>query len=77
MKTSSPLLVRFNPAKPVFLKTDWSASGMAWILMQPDDSPASIAATRLLKEIGTNEFDATMDGPRLLPVRFGSRACLD
>ena len=77
MITSSPLLVRFNPAKPVFLKTDWSASGMAWILMQPDDSPASVAATHLLKEKGTNLFDATMDGPRLLPVRFGSRACLD
>jgi len=46
---------------------------MAWILMQPDDSPASIAATHLLKEKGTNQFDATMDGP----VRFGSRACLD
>jgi len=77
MITSSPLLVRFNPAKPFFLKTDWSASGMAWILMRPDDSPASIAATHLLKEHGTNLFDATMDGPRLLPVRFGSRACLD
>jgi len=41
MITSSPLLVRYNPTKPAFLKTDWSASGMAWILMQPDDSPAS------------------------------------
>ena len=77
MITSSPLLVRFNPAKPVFLKTDWSASGMAWILMQPDDSPASVEATKLLIETGTNLFDATVDGPRLLPVRFGSRACID
>ena len=77
MITSSPLLVSFNPAKPVFLKTDWSASGMAWILMQPDDSPASVAATKMLKGKGTNLFDATMDGPRHLPVRFGSCACLD
>ena len=77
MITSSPLLARFNTAKPVFLKTDWSASGMAWILMQPDDSEKSKAATTLLLTKGINQFDATMDGPRLIPVRFGSRACLD
>ena len=77
MITSSPLLARFNTAKPVFLKTDWSAAGMAWILMQPDDSEASIAATKVLLETGINQFDVTMDGPRLVPVRFGSRACLD
>ena len=77
MITSSPLLARFNPAKPVFLKTDWSASGMAWILMQPDDSPQSLAATKLLADEGINKFDTKLDGPRLIPVRFGSRACLD
>jgi len=77
MITSSPLLARFNPAKPVFLKTDWSALGMAWILMQPDDSPQSVAATKLLANEGINKFDEKLDGPRLIPVRFGSRACLD
>jgi len=63
MITSSPLLARFKPAKPVFLKTDWSTSGMAWILMQPDDSPQSVAATKLLANEGINQFDEAMDGP--------------
>jgi len=77
MITSSPLLVWFNPAKPVFLKTDWSASGVVWI-MQPDHSPSSaVTATKLLREKGTNQFNATMDGPRLFPVRFGSNTFLD
>jgi len=53
-----PLLARFNPAKPIFLKTDWSTSGMAWILMQPDDSEQSQAATELL---GINQFDSSKD----------------
>ena len=26
--TSSPVLDRFDPLKPTFLKTDWSAEGM-------------------------------------------------
>ena len=68
---------RFDPSKPVFLKTDWSAAGMAWILMQPDDSSESCAAMQLLKETGENNFDFSKDGPRLIPVRFGSRACTD
>jgi hypothetical protein len=36
--TSSPVLARFSTKKPTFLKTDWSASGMGFILMQPDGS---------------------------------------
>ena len=35
--TSSPVLTRFKPDKPTSLKTDWSAEGMGWILMYPDD----------------------------------------
>ena len=77
MITSSPLLARFDPSKPVFLKTDWSAAGMAWILMQPDDSSESCTAMQLLKETGENTFDFSKNGPRLVPVRFGSRACTD
>ena len=30
----SPVLSRYDPDKTTFLKTDWSAYGMAWILMQ-------------------------------------------
>ena len=50
--TSSPVLVRYNPSKPTFLKTDWSAEGMGWILMQPADDKESIAATELILEMG-------------------------
>ena len=35
--TSSPVLARFNPLKPTFIKTDWSAEGMEWTLIQPTD----------------------------------------
>ena len=30
--TSSPILVRYYPTKLTFLKTNWSAEGMGWIL---------------------------------------------
>ena len=31
--TSSPIFAWYDPAKPTFLKTDWSAEGMGWILI--------------------------------------------
>ena len=42
--TLSPLLVRYNSTKPIFLKTDWSSTGTEYILMQPDDSKGFVAA---------------------------------
>ena len=33
--TSSPLLGRYDNTKPVFLKTNWSATGMGYIILQP------------------------------------------
>ena len=33
--TYSPVLAIFDTGKPTFIKTDWSAEGMGWILMQP------------------------------------------
>jgi hypothetical protein len=54
-----------------FLKTDWAPMGSGAIL-QPDDSPASVAATkRLADEIC--DFDLTIKGARLRPVRFDSQ----
>ena len=41
--TSSPVLARFHLLKPTFIKTDWSAEGMGWILMQPADDIESTA----------------------------------
>ena len=73
--TSSPVLSRFDPSKPIFLKTDWSARGMSWILMQPADDDASVKATATLKKTGDFLFDLDMEGPRLKHIKYGSRAC--
>jgi hypothetical protein len=45
--------------------------------MQPDDSPASVAATTRLLEDGIWDFDTTMGGARLRPIRFDSRKCTE
>ena len=73
---SSPLLACYDPSKPTFLKTDWSAHGMGYILCQPDDSPESSAAITTLQSNGTCLFDLTLQGPCLRPILFGSRSCL-
>ena len=75
--TSSPVLTRFDPLKPTFLKTDWSAEGMGWILMQPADDIESTKATKSLLKCGECTFDRSKDDARLRPVRFGSKACTD
>jgi hypothetical protein len=75
--TSSPCLTRYDHTKPTFLKTDRSADGFGSILMQPDDSPASVAATKKLAKTGICDFDLTLTGARLRPVRFDSRKCTE
>ena len=44
---SSPMLARFDPLKPTFLKIDWIAEGIRWILMQPADDIESTKATKI------------------------------
>lgn len=73
--TSSPMLARYDPAKPTFIKTDWCALGMAWIIMQPDNSDESASATKIMLNEGICNFDLTLDGARLQPIAFGSRSC--
>ena len=73
--TSSPILIRYDPTRPVFLKTDWSAEGMGWILMQPAADDESRKASKTLQETGECRFDLSKNGARLRPVQFGSRAC--
>ena len=51
--TFSPILARFNPTELIFLKTDWSTEGMAWILMQPADDKESKKLTKKL--VATDE----------------------
>ena len=48
--TSSPVLFCFNPEKPTFFITDWSAEDMGWILMQQADDEESQKATEHLKK---------------------------
>ena len=50
--TSSPVLGRFYPDKCKFLKTDWSAECMVWILVQPADDEESNRVTKVLQEPG-------------------------
>jgi len=75
--TSSPVLARFDPEKPTFPKTDWSAEGMGWILMQPADDDESTKAMQILKRTGEYQFDLSTNGARLKPIFFGSRSCND
>jgi hypothetical protein len=75
--TLSPCLARYDSSTPCFLKTDWSANGMGWVLMQPDDSASSIQALHHLRSEGTCKFNVTMHGARLQAIHFGSRGCTD
>lgn len=63
--TSSAVLARYDPNKPTFLKTDWSAEGMGWILMQPADDKGPQRAMKILLETGKCLFDLSPEGPRL------------
>ena len=72
--TTSPRLLRFDSSKPVFLKTDWSATGMGFIVMQPGNSPESLLELHHLAKTGECRFDLTMAGARLCHVAFGSRS---
>ena len=63
--TSSPVLARYDPDKPTFLKKDWSTEGMGWIMMQPANDAESIQATEILRKTGECLFDLIMNGARL------------
>ena len=73
--TNDPCLARFDEALPIFLKADWSKTGMSFIVMQPADDEASRVALALLTDGGPNRFDELMSGVRLRPIRFGSCRC--
>ena len=46
---------------------------MSFILMQPDDSENSATALEILKSTGENNFDLSLEGPRLQPIDSGCR----
>ena len=75
--TSSPVLARYDPSQAVFLKTDWSAEGMAWILMQPGGDDASKAASKQLMETGKCTLDLARTQQKtsnLVPPRISSKS---
>lgn len=69
--TSLPVLARHDSSLPTFLKTDRSAVGMGFIIMQPNNDNQSLDALELLRTTGENKFDNIMDGPRLQSILFG------
>ena len=71
---TSPLLLRYDNSKPVFLKTDWSTGGTGYMLMKADKSPQSLVELTLLEATGKCTFDLSLDDPRLRPMFFGSRS---
>lgn len=76
--TSSACLAHYDHTKPtIFLKTYWSVDIFCSILMQPDDSPASVTATVHLINNGVCEFNLTLGGARLHPIHFDLRECTE
>ena len=68
-----PCLARFDHRKLTVLRTDFSAAGFGYVLLQPADDPISINAMN--KCMAGNGFDfLTKDSRAILrPVAFGSR----
>ena len=73
--TSLPVLDRYDPDKPTFLKTDWSAEGMGFILMHPADDEVYTKSTAQLLKTEECLFNTTKSGAQLQAVIFGSRSC--
>jgi hypothetical protein len=72
---SKPILRRVSRQKRCYLLTDFSSVGMGCVLSQPEDTKESIEAMKSEDAGGECKFEMTLDGPRLLPCSFGSRAC--
>ena len=75
--TTEPVLARYDSSKPIFLKTDWSALGMSFILTQPGNDKASVKATRKLLDAGICDFDLHPSAPRLRAISSGMRKCTE
>ena len=63
--TLSPVLAQYDSSLPTFLKTYWSAVGMGFIIMQSNNDKVSLDSVQLLRTTEENNFDTTMDRPRL------------
>ena len=54
-----------------------TTAGMGWILMQTNESNASPFLALLRRSKGTCNFDVTINGARLHPIRFVSHSCAE
>ena len=50
---------------------------MAWILMQPAEDDKYTKSAAQLDRTGECLFDMDLNGARLKPISYGSRACTD
>jgi hypothetical protein len=72
---SDPCLQRFDYRKPVILRTDFSARGFGYVLLQPGNDVASLKASQDYRE-GKGFTFMTKDSTAVLhPVCFGARKC--
>jgi hypothetical protein len=70
---SAPCLRRHDTGKRNYLRTDFSAKGMGYALLQPEDTDEAISAMNREIAGGPCEFDINMSSPRLFAVAFGAR----
>jgi hypothetical protein len=70
---SKPILQQANIEKRFYLKTNFSALGLGFLLCQPDNSAESIAAMNREHAGGNCDFELCVSKMRLLPIAFGSR----
>ena len=71
------MLVRYDSSLPTFLKKDWSASGVGFIIMQPNIDKVSLTALKVLQTTGENTSDVNLKGARLRAILFVSRKCTE
>ena len=70
---ADPCLMRYNCELRCYLRTDWSAIGMGFVLLQPADDTESRAAMRREIAGGPCKFMLLNAKCHLRPICFGSR----
>ena len=72
---SDPCLQRFDYRKPVIIRTDFSAWGLGYVLLQPGNDDASLQASQDYWD-GKGFTFMTKDSKAVLyPICFGARKC--
>ena len=72
---SDPCLQRFDYRKPVILRTDFSARGFGYVLLQPGNDDALLQASQDYRDGKGFTFMTEESKAVLHPVCFGARKC--